>query len=154
MPLWLLKFTPAWDFIKKHWKIVAAIVTFVSYTLFVMDIGYDRADTKWELYEAERIAAEQQAEILAQQNAEELRQAQQEAQDAREEELRKAKEEAEERAEQARAEAQEQRRLNNETTAKLVELQAADPTGPVPLSDGVRDLITDSQNKVRSLRQP
>lgn len=154
MPLWLLKFTPIWGFIKKHWKIAIAIVTFLVYSLFVFNAGYDKADTAWELKDAERIRVEQVAKEEAQRQADALKERQDAAQKEREDKLRQEKEAAEKRAAEARAEADKQRRLNSAKTKELEALQAADPNGPQPVDAGVRDILTDGQDKVRSRRRP
>ena len=154
MPLWLLKFTPAWGFIKKYWKIVAVLAVALIYTLFVFNAGYDKADGEWEAKEAARVEQELKEEVKAAREAAELKRQQDAQAEAAREQLRLEKEAAEERAAQARAEAATLRRVNDAKTKLLMEAQAADPSGPDPLSDGVRDILRDGQDRVRSARQP
>lgn len=158
MPLWLLKFIPWKGFFKKllpYWKPILALIVFTAYSFMLNSCAVDRTNAKWEVKESARIEAELKAKNKALSEAAELKRKQDSAAQAREEQLKKDKAAAEQRAADARAEAAEQRRLNNETTNKFKALQAASSSGPVTLeSDGVRDSLRQSQDAVRSRRQP
>lgn len=155
MLILLLKLTPIWGLIKKHWKIVTAALVFLFYSLFVFNSGFDKANTAWELREAERVKVEQSEEIKASREAAELKAKQDSAAAEREKALKLETEAAETRAAEARAEAAEQRRLNNESTKQLEEIQdnSSVPAQPIP-DGGVRDTLHSLQDKVRSRRRP
>lgn len=143
MPLLLLK---------KFWKPLAGILVFVLYSLFVYNSGVDNANTKWELYESERVRVELQQEAQAELEARELFESQREAEAERQREAELAELEAKERVLAAEKEAERLRRKNDATTRELERLQDDDPNGPEPLADGVRIIIHDVQERLRSRR--
>jgi len=152
MPLWLLKFLPLKKILSKYWKPILAIILFVAYSATLSSCVKTRVNSKWELAEAQRVQAETEAKNKALSVAADIKKRQDALLLQAQEELVKQQKEADTRLLKLQTDLSAERRMTDDTTYELRTIQDDDGDGPMPLDDGVRDLIQRSQDRVRSRR--